>query len=184
MSTRREALLTLAALASVVVTPAVAHAAIARGLPLSRLVGSSVGVCVGAPTSALSRWITLGRRRVIVTETQLRVHDTIFTRGTPLGAAVVVRTLGGIVGDVGEIVSGEAALNLDEDCVLFLTAGADAFYVTGMAQGHFPLDPAPHGPRLRASPRLPMLRASSNAAVTTLAGLELPAARDLIQKAQ
>jgi hypothetical protein len=184
MSTRREALLAFAALASVLITPAVARASIARGLSLSRLVGSSVGVCVGAPTSALSRWITLGRRRVIVTETQFRVQDTILARGTPLGALVVVRTLGGVVGDVGEIVSGEAALNLDEVCVLFLTAGADAFYVTGMAQGHFPLVATPQGPRLRPSPRLPMLRASSTAAVAALVGLELPAARRLIQKAQ
>jgi hypothetical protein len=51
-----------------------------------------------------------------------------------------VRTLGGRVGDVGQVVHGEAELEREQPSMFFLhEALAGAFGITAMAQGHYPL---------------------------------------------
>jgi hypothetical protein len=52
-----------------------------------------------------------------------------------------VRTMGGVVGDVGQLVEGEAVLQVGRPTVLFLhaTAAAGVYEVTARAQGQFVL---------------------------------------------
>lgn len=112
---------------------------------------------VGQALAADSRWETIGEQRRIVTTTRVRVDDVI--AGSELGSEVMVRTLGGRVGDVGQIVHGEAFLLLGERAVLFLMeASSGALHVSAMAQGHYPVRSDPQQvPRLARSPRMPEL---------------------------
>jgi hypothetical protein len=51
-----------------------------------------------------------------------------------------VRSMGGVVGDIGQSVSGEPALGVGTPSVVFLHAGpAGSFEVTARAQGQFPV---------------------------------------------
>jgi hypothetical protein len=76
----------------------------------------------------------------IVTTTRVRVEDLV-AGATPNGARELrVRTLGGRVGNIGQLVEGEAAFALSESSVVFLVShGAisaePAFVVVGRAQG-------------------------------------------------
>jgi hypothetical protein len=60
----------------------------------------------------------------------------------PSGADPWVRTMGGVVGKVGQIVEGEAVLTAGESGLLFLHPGPPgAYVVTARGQGQFPLVP-------------------------------------------
>jgi hypothetical protein len=70
------------------------------------------------------------------------VHvDTAVAGELGTSAETWVRTLGGVVGNVGQRVEGEAVLTVGRPCLLFLRKGpVDGFYdVTARAQGQFPL---------------------------------------------
>ncbi len=125
----------------------------------------------------------LGGQRRIVTDTRIGVRDALF--GAP-GAELTVRTLGGRVDGVGELVSGQPELELGRAAVLFLLEGPDSLHhVVGMAQGHFPLQTDEHGrERLRPSPRLPRIADFADSAVKRLSGLELADARHLVLEAR
>jgi hypothetical protein len=79
--------------------------------------------------------------------TYSRVHiDTAVAGELAEGSDVWVRTMGGIVGNVGQIVDGEAAFTVGRPSLLFLRrgssplpgpAGASHFVVVGRAQGQF-----------------------------------------------
>ena len=156
-----------------------AHATLARGLTLDELVRQTAQGIVATPLEAHCEWATFGRTEVIVTETRVRVE------GTLLGTApseLLVRVLGGSVGELGVRVDGQAELRLGEPGVLFLTlAGAEAF-VVGAAQGHYPLSRAAQGvARLTPSPRLPRLLKPDGSAVQRLSGRTLGEAADLVR---
>jgi hypothetical protein len=94
---------------------------------------------VGTPKEAHSNWESDGRGRRIVTYTKVEMLQSIDGR-TPDDSVMYVRTLGGRVGDVGQIVHGEAELERDRPSVLFLhEAVSGAYGITAMAQGHYPL---------------------------------------------
>ena len=120
--------------------PAEASAVIA--LTLDDLVDKSDVVVLVTPTTRTARW-EAGR---IITYTTV-VVDTSVGGGPAAGDALVVRTMGGIVGDIGQKVYGEAVLPLGTPAVLFLrdlpkplvaTSLPGARSVTGMAQGVMP----------------------------------------------
>ena len=116
--------------------PHEAHAAVSVLMSLEELVAASSFVVVATALDRESRWETIGGGRRIVTYTRLKVD-----RGVS-GAApkeIVVRTLGGSVGKIGQQVSGEAALSLGKPALLFLAKVDDALVVTGLAQGHYPV---------------------------------------------
>lgn len=134
-----------------------AAASLARPLELEPLCAMSRVALVGRALAAKSRWETIGEQRRIITTTRVHVEDVI--AGSDLGSEILVRTLGGRVGDVGQIVHGEAFLLLGERAVLLLMeASGGALHVSAMAQGHYPVrnDPS-RVPRLARSPRLPEL---------------------------
>lgn len=162
----------------------VAHATTLRALTLEELSQESERILVGTALDASSHWATVGGRRRIVTDTRWRVEDAI-AKGAPRDAEVMIRTLGGRVGDVGAIVHGEAELALEEQSVLFLRNLPDgAHRVLGMSQGHYPLRADTERVlRLLASPRSGEVAASERAALRRLVGRRLPEARVMIHGA-
>lgn len=80
-----------------------------------------------------SRWS--GDHRRIVTDVEIEVTETL--KGQASSTVLVVQP-GGRVGDIGQIVHGLASFAPGEEVVVFLERhGANAFRVTGMAQGKY-----------------------------------------------
>ena len=124
-----------------------------RGLTLEALTKTSDRVLVGTALDSSSHWETIGGKRRIVTDTRVRVDSTV--SGPSTDSEVVVRTHGGRVGSVGELLYGEAELVLHAPCLLFLRSSARVHHVLGMAQGHYPLRAGTKNSQyLQASPRV------------------------------
>lgn len=181
MLDRRRAFLLVVAALLVALLPRDAGASLARAITLSQLVSRSQQIVVGTPLEAHARWETLGGRRRIVTYTRVRVDQAIDGSG---GSELMVRTLGGQVGDIGQVVSGAAVLSIGQPALMFLARYGDGVLgLTAMAQGHFPLARDPHGTfRLHPSPRLAALIGAKNSAVRRLVGRSVPEAEQLIAK--
>lgn len=162
--------------------PAVAFAGAARPIGLADLVQRSKHVVVATPRVADSTWEEIGGSRRLVTYTRLTIDESLDER--TLGESeVLVRTLGGRLGPLGQIVHGEAELRRDETSVVFLKMRQDGtFHITGLAQGHYPLrTDTREVRRLSSSPHLPTFVGQTKAAAATLlAGQSLPDARVLV----
>ncbi len=88
-----------------------------------------------------SRWT--GDHLRIITEVTLDVSETL--KGSASSQVRVIQP-GGIVGDVGQRVSGLASFEPGEEVVVFLQQRAgDSFLVAGMAQGKFKVDRSSDG---------------------------------------
>jgi hypothetical protein len=122
----------------------IAEASLFREATLELLTQRSSLVIEGTPVEARTLWEetpTSGRR--IVTYTRVVPSRTVL--GTASGD-VWVRTLGGRVDKVGQIVEGEASLGLNRKALLFLRPGvAGVMSVTEMGQGHYLLQPDDKG---------------------------------------
>lgn len=152
-----------------------ASATIVRSLSLPALVQGSRRILVVTALDANSHFEDLGRRRRIVTDTRVRVEEAV-AKGDGAGRELMVRTLGGAVGDLGERVHGQAQLMMGEACVAFLLQGPDGLhYVNGMAQGHYPLRSSA-ARELAQSPDLPAILGFEGSAVKALVGSELTSA--------
>ena len=68
----------------------------------------------------------------IYTDTTVHVREALVGRA---GADIVVRQLGGTVGDVSALVPGTARFTRGEEVVLFLRTDGHFCYLVGMAQG-------------------------------------------------
>jgi hypothetical protein len=151
---------------------------------LQELVQTSEHVVVATPRVGDSAWEDVGGSRRIVTYTRLTIEEAIDSR-EPADSELMVRTLGGQVGPLGQVVHGEAELRRDEVCVLFLKDRRDGtFRVTGLAQGHYPLVFDTGGTRrLNTSPHLGEVLGKhddAKSAVAQLRGQPLDRARLLI----
>jgi hypothetical protein len=161
-----------------------AAATLMRGLSLKAMVGRSQHVLLLTALESHCLYTEIAGRRAIVTETRLYIDDVI-AKETPSDGELVIRTLGGQLDGVGELVHGQAEFSQGGQCVTFLTRGDDdTLWVTGMAQGHFPVDSTTSEQRLTASPHLPAIRDWEGCAVRALVGRALPEARQLILKAK
>ena len=150
-----------------------AFGAVARSLTLSELVKKSRSAVLVTGLAKRASWQTIGGSRRIVTETRARV-DELVSGAAPSSSEVLLRTLGGRVGNIGQLVEGEAEVALGEGCMAFLTELEPLIYsVTAMAQGHYPIVSDARGKLLRASRQLPVLLQRPDSAVTTLAGRSL-----------
>lgn len=118
--------------------PADACAALPISLPdLTRLSRFTV---VGIAREGTSDWERSSTGNRIVTHTRLEVQQTLDGRDPP-DSNLFVRTLGGVVGDVGQLVHGEAELQTDRPAVLFLNETRNGAYgITAMVQGHYALN--------------------------------------------
>jgi hypothetical protein len=159
-----------------------AKATTARAVSLQDLVQRSSRIVRSTPLDSFARSETIGGTQHVVTYSRLRVEEAI--HGDSPESEILVRTLGGTLGALGEIVHGEAELALNQPCVVFLRTSAEGVeLVTAMAQGHYPLSADSRGTlRLRASRNLPQLLrgAAPVSAVEQLAGLGVNEARSLI----
>lgn len=130
--------------------PREAHAAVALLVSMDELVAASTYVVVAQAGERTSVWEDLPGGRRIVTYTRFKVERAVV--GSP-GSEIMVRTLGGVVGTVGQAVSGEAKIASGERSLLFLAKRDSALVVTALAQGHFPIAVDAKGnERLKASP--------------------------------
>jgi hypothetical protein len=112
--------------------PREAPASVSIAVTWEGLIRESTAAAVVTPTSGLSIWE--GGR--IYTYTQVHVEQRVAGQA-PTGDAWV-RTMGGEVGRVGQLVDGEAALAPGQRSLLFLTSGpVGAFDVTARGQGQF-----------------------------------------------
>lgn len=105
------------------------------------LLRESTAAVIATPTDSESAWED-GR---IYTYTHVHVDRAIAGELTT-GGDVWVRTMGGVVGKVGQRVEGEAVLAPGHSSLLFLhsggTAPAGIFQVTARGQGQFPVVPS------------------------------------------
>jgi hypothetical protein len=152
-----------------------ASATIVRALSLPALVQGSRRIVVVTALASESHFEELGRRRRVVTDTRVRVEEGL-AKADGIDRELLVRTLGGSIGRLGERVHGQAQLVQGEPCVAFLLQGPDGVhYVNGMAQGHYPLRGS--GVRqLVRSADLPEILDFDNSAVKALVGSELSSA--------
>lgn len=161
-----------------------ASASLSRAVGLEVLVSRSRHVLVAEALDAESVWERVGDRRRIVTYTRLGVHEVLGGQAPP-DPELLVRTLGGRVGDLAELVHGEAVLSLGGRGVLFTMPSRGALAVTAMAQGHYPLVRDKVGTeRLRRSPAAQELLGEPGAAVERLVGLDLESTRRLLRQVQ
>jgi len=147
-----------------------ADASVARALTLGELVRTSTSVVLVTAVAKRSSWQTIAGTRRIVTETRLRVEELV-SGADPSSSEIVVRTLGGAVGTVGQIVEGEAELTIGEQSLTFVSQNHPDFYwVTAMGQGHYPVTADSRGRILRQNRQLPSLVGNKPSAVATLRG--------------
>jgi hypothetical protein len=163
--------------------PHASEAAVFRALSLASLLGKSDHVLVVTALGSECRRVPMGGSTRIVTDTRMRVVRSLGQQSTP-DAELMVRTLGGIVGDRGEFVDGEATLPPNESAVIFVRRHENGLHgIVGMAQGHYPLRADARGTlRLNRSPRLPrLIRSRVRAAADELTGLDLDGASERIR---
>ncbi len=178
---RRAALLGLAAGTLSIGLPSVASASVARALTLRELSRGSSRIVRGVPQDYYSQWEVTGGRKRIVTYTRVLVTEDLGR--TEREKEVLVRTWGGRLEGIAQLVHGEAALGTEEDCVLFLgKAVAGARRVTAMAQGHYLVEREGKTDfRLLRSPQLDTLVDAQDAAVDKLHHRTLGEATRLIR---
>lgn len=179
----RRAFLTAAGSLPIALCGRTAGATLLRGVPLSSLVQRSQHVLVLSALESRARYADIGGQRSIITETRARVSQVIQERESS-SAELVICTLGGVLDGVGELVHGQAQFALGVSCLTFLTRAADGrLWVTGMAQGHYPLTSAEREPLLLASPYLPEIVDFERSAARALIGQRLTQARRLVLEA-
>ena len=180
---RREALLLLGASGlAVTLHPDDASATTALAASLDELVKRSQQIFFGRPLEASCRWTDVGAGRRIVTYTTVQVEEPL---EGDVQAEYVVRTLGGKVGDVGQLVHGEAMLRIGEDNLIFLRRARNGDHVvTARAQGQYPLRADDRGTRrLLRSPRVADLVNDEESAAHVLVGRTVPQARRIVLEA-
>jgi hypothetical protein len=110
-----------------------AHASLVEALDLAALVERSDEVVLARVVSAESRFNDRGR---IVTDVTMQVEETQKGARAP-GAMIVVRHLGGAVGDLGMRIAGEPTFTVGETVLLFgrRAVNLDVLRPVGMSQG-------------------------------------------------
>lgn len=177
----------LAGLGTAAVTSAVCNRAWAGSfapIPLEELVASSSHVVVATPRLGDSMWEVVDGSRRIVTYTRLTVDEVLDDR-EPSDTELLLRTLGGQVGKLGQVVPGEAEVHAEQVCVAFLRARADGtFRVAGLSQGHYPLRTHLDGSQrlIPGTTEAEVYRRDAASAVARLFDQSVPAARTLIRE--
>jgi hypothetical protein len=112
-----------------------AGASVSIAVTWDGLLRDSSAAAIVTPVESRSAWEN-GR---IYTYTRARV-DRAVAGNVAVGSDVWVRTMGGVVGKIGQLVEGEAVLTPGQSSLLFLHAGPSSVYeVTARGQGQFPI---------------------------------------------
>ena len=118
-----------------------ARASVSTAVTFEALVRDTTSVGLATPIEQHAVW----EGGAIFTYTRVHVESAVAgALGT--GAETWVVTRGGVVGDVGQVVDGEAVLHLGVPSLLFLRedpSGPGAHVVTARAQGQFPIVDVP-----------------------------------------
>lgn len=161
-----------------------AEAAVARALAIRELVAQSKRVVVATALEQACEWQVIGGSRRIVTLTRVRVEELV-TGAAPEASELMVQTLGGRVGKIGQLVEGEADLAVRESSLVFTREVLSGLYgVTAMAQGHYPIAVEARGKVLRPSRSLPSLLTGKESAVERLKNVTLSDAVNLVRGAR
>lgn len=165
------------------IASASARASMARAVSLKALTRSSQHIIVGTPVDAESRWEVLGGRERIVTYSRVVVSELV-AGADPKQGELLLRSLGGRVGQVGQIVHGEAELAIRQPALLFIgQTEAPLLFVQAMSQGEYPLVEQKGVQYLKLSRRLLETDEHAQAATTRLRNQSLERARSLISEA-
>lgn len=107
-----------------------------RPVERERLAKESDAIVVGKVKSMKSEWADSKQSRII-TRVTLAVNESL--KGNErAGGTVTIETLGGEVGDVGELYTHVPTFRQNEDVVVFLSRDADGMYrVAGGTQGKY-----------------------------------------------
>jgi hypothetical protein len=119
----------------------VARATIVEALDLPELVQHSDHIVIGTVLATQARYDAYGR---IVTDATLRVETTMKGSSSP-GGTLVVRRLGGVIGDLGMRVEGEPTLTTGDRRLLFLRDYGAHCRAVGMSQGAVRIEQDPTG---------------------------------------
>ncbi len=131
----RRTILALAVLAAIG-APASGRASVAEALSLEELTARAEDVWLARCVGASSRYDDRGR---IVTDLVLALDDSMKGRRRA-GEEAVITVLGGVVGDVGMQVPGEAHMSVGDEAILFVRTARDGRrHAVGMSQGVFPV---------------------------------------------
>lgn len=133
--------LTLAAAAVALLAAAPANATMAEALSVDALASRADRIVEGRVLEIRSQW----EGRLIVSDIVVGV-DRCY-KGACYEPALVVRVMGGAVGDLEQRVEGMASFSLDEPVLLFLRpdGSPDRMRTLGLAQGKFRLVPTGEG---------------------------------------
>lgn len=145
---KRSAKMLVAVLCGALLWPSVestARASVLTKLSLAEMTARAEQVLVGRVERIDSKFVQ-GHDGVIITEVQIRCQRSI--RGAKEGALVTVRHLGGVVGELGQKVFGEASYQVGEEVVLLAEPREGALYSVGMAQGKLHIDRSTGTPRV------------------------------------
>ena len=148
-------LLTLSTRTPFAFAVAPAAATVSSLVSIDELVAASTYVVIATAGERYGVWEDLPSGKRIVTYTKLSVERSLTGAPTP---EIWVRTLGGVVGKIGQSVAGEAQLLTGSRAMVFLAQANGVVVVTGMAQGHYPVVADDKGvARLASSPDPGML---------------------------
>jgi hypothetical protein len=125
----------LSLLLFIVLLSAPVFAAVTVEMPLDDLIRNADVVVHG--TVKVSKSFRNGEDSRINTEHTIEVKE--YLKGTG-ETRIKVLTLGGEVGDFGQLVPGEARFKRNEEVVLCLVKAKDAYVVFSLAQGKFKVD--------------------------------------------
>jgi len=108
------------------------HATLVAAVDLDTLVRDSDEVVLA---QVIKEWTLYDDKGRIVTDYQMQVERVEKGSSTP-GAAIIVRKLGGMIGEVGMKISGEPSFKVGEVVVVFASRGQKTYLrPVGMGQG-------------------------------------------------
>lgn len=122
-----------------------ARASVLTKLSLEDMTARAEHVLLGRVERIDSKFVQ-GHSGLIITEVQVRCQRSI--RGAKEGSLITVRHLGGVVGELGQKVFGEASYQVGEEVVLLAEPREGALYAVGMAQGKLHIDRSTGSPRV------------------------------------
>jgi len=165
-----------------------AGATVLRTLTLRELSQRSTEIVAAKAVSSRAEWADFDGASRIVTRTQLQV-ESVVAGSRQVGQRLELVTLGGTVGDVAQVVYGEARFPVGQHALLFLSPLGSSYRLMGRAQGHYPIALTAEaagalGPTATLAPsrQLPELMGEGVPAAAELRGLTLQRATALIQQ--
>ncbi|MCC7538127.1 MAG: hypothetical protein IT379_18010 [Deltaproteobacteria bacterium] len=168
-------LLVLAAATSIG-APRPASASVVLALDLDELVAQSDEIVVAEVLSQSASWV--GRR--IETDVRLRVDETVFG-SSRRGNVIVVRRIGGNVGEIGMRVEGEPTFVVGQRTLLFLRRAYGILRVVGMSQGAMRIEPGTPPIVHPGGAGLALVRRSATGAMEDVDPASLPQSRPLAE---